>query len=43
MNDKHKIEIYLTCEQFELVNEAAQFVGCNDLEHYIISIIMDRC
>jgi hypothetical protein len=42
--NKHKIEIFLTCEQFELVQEASHYVGCgDDLERYIISIIMERC
>ncbi len=42
--DQHKIELFLTCEQFALVQEAAQITGCgNDLERYIKSIIMERC
>jgi hypothetical protein len=40
----HKIEICLTCEQFALVQEAAQITGCgDDLERYIKSIIMEKC
>jgi hypothetical protein len=39
---KHKIEIYLTWEQYERLAEAAHYVGCgDDLERYIISILAD--
>jgi hypothetical protein len=33
--DKHKIELFLTCEQFQPVQEAAQITGCgDDIERY---------
>jgi len=42
--DKHKIEVFLTCEEYERLCEAAQFTGCdNDIERYIKSIIAERC
>jgi hypothetical protein len=42
--DRHKIEVFLTCDTFERVQEAAQITGCrDDLERYIKSIIMERC
>jgi len=42
--DQHKIEVFLTCEQFERLQEAAAITGCGgDLERYIKSIIAERC
>gem|GEM_PF-5289081 len=42
--NKHCIELWLTCEQFDAVQEASQFVGCGtDLERYIIRLIMEHC
>jgi len=42
--EQHKIEIFLTCEHFALVQEAAQITGCgDDLERYVKSIIAERC
>ena len=43
-SNKHEIAIWLNCEQFALLQEAAQYVGCgNDLECYIIGILADNC
>ncbi len=40
----HKIEVFLTCDMFELVQEAAAITGCGaDLERYVKSIIVERC
>jgi len=42
--DKHRIEVCLTCEEYERLCEAAQFVGCGtDLERYIKSLIAEHC
>jgi hypothetical protein len=42
--DKHKIEIFLTCEMYERLCEAAQVVGCrNDLERYVKALLADVC
>jgi len=41
--DKHKIELNLSCEQFENVAQAAAIVGINDLEDYIKSVLAERC
>ena len=43
-SNKHEITIWLDCDFFARLQEAAQFVGCgNDLERYIIGIIAERC
>jgi hypothetical protein len=40
----HKIELFLTCDQFALVQEAATMTGCGaDLERYIRGIVAERC
>lgn len=42
--DKHKIELFLTCDMYERVCEAAQITGCrDDLERYIKLLIAERC
>ncbi|MBS3148171.1 hypothetical protein J4219_04765 [Candidatus Woesearchaeota archaeon] len=43
-SNKHEITLWLNCEQFALLQQAAQYVGCgNDLERYIIGILADNC
>ncbi len=40
----HKIEIFLTCDTFERLQEAASYTGCGaDLERYIKNLILERC
>ena len=42
--NKHKVEIFLHCDTFELLQEAAQITGCgDDLEKYIKLLIAERC
>ncbi len=40
----HKIEIFLTCDLFERLQEAASYTGCGaDLERYIKNLILEKC
>jgi len=42
--NKHEITIWLDCEQFARLQDAAQFIGKgHDLENYIIGILVDNC
>ncbi|MBS3148322.1 hypothetical protein J4219_05535 [Candidatus Woesearchaeota archaeon] len=41
---KHEITLWLNCDTFARVQEAAQYVGCGtDLEKYITGLILEHC